>query len=639
MSERQKHAFQAEVKELLGLMIHSLYSHKEIFLRELVSNSGDALDKLRFEALTKPEMTADGAALTIRLDLDREARRLRVIDTGIGMSRAEVVENLGTIARSGTRKFLEALRAKGESTPELIGQFGVGFYASFMVASEIEVTTRRADATQGVRWTSKGDGEFEIEDLDGLPRGTAITLTLRASAGDEDDAQDFCDPDTLRGLVRKYSDFVEWPIEMSAAFFEGDGSLARSTGADGVEVVKLNSQRPLWARSKDEITPEEYAAFYRHLTHDFSAPLESVHFKAEGTSEYTALLFIPSERPFDMFEPSRDRSRIALYVRKVFVMADCADLLPTWLRFVRGLVDSQDLPLNVSREVLQHNRSIAQIRKRLVRKTLDALGVMLAQRRADYERFWSAFGAVLKEGIVVERDEAQAVATLALFASSKQEGTSTLDEYLARMPAGQDVIYVLSGSEVESARRSPHLEALTARGGEALLCVDPIDEWVLEQLREFKGKKLVALERGDVDLSGEADKFDRENKEREFRAVLARLEGELSGQVKSVRFSHRLKDSPAVLVDAPDALGRHMERMLQHSGKPAPKRERILELNADHPLTQRLKHLHDADAASPRIKDWGELLLGQALLREGSPLPDPARFGQLVSELMLANTK
>ncbi len=645
MSPTETKPFQAEVKELLGLMIHSLYSHKEIFLRELISNASDALDKLRFEALTRPELFGADPRLRIRLTVDPQARRLSVSDNGIGMSREEVVENLGVIARSGTRKFLEALRERGAERPELIGQFGVGFYSSFMVAERVTVETWRAGEAKGVRWSSRGDGEYTLEDLESGSRGTTIHLDLRAAetpdaTGEEAlEHQDFSDPDALRGLVRKYSDFVEWPIEMAASHFEGDGTLKRSTAEDGVEVVTLNSQRPLWMRPKDEIKPEEYAQFYKHLTHEWTDPLETVHFKVEGASEYTALLFLPRERPFDLFDPQRDKSRISLYVRRVFVMAECESLLPPWLRFVRGVVDSSDLPLNVSREILQQNRTLGQIQKRLVKKTLDTLASLLANRREDYAKFWASFGAILKEGVVMEREQREAVAALMLCASTKDDTLVTLDECIARLPAGQEKLYVLRCADVESGRRSPHVEALRARGGEALLFTDAIDEWLLDSLTEYKGKQLVALDKTEFEDESEAAKFDREKREREYRALLERLESELSGQVHSVRLSSRLVDSPAVLVDDPSSVGPHMERMMRQTGRTPPKRKRILELNAQHPLMERLRALHGAPGDAEKLKEWSDLLLGQALLAEGSPLPDPARFSRLLSSLMLSAAK
>jgi molecular chaperone HtpG len=640
MTQRpETHVFQAEVKELLGLMIHSLYSHKEIFLRELISNASDALDKLRFEALTKPELAAGGDELCIRLDVDPATRRVVIVDNGIGMTREEVVENLGTIARSGTRRFLEALREKGSQSPELIGQFGVGFYSSFMVAEQIVVETRKAGTDGGVRWSSRGDGEFTLEETSGLERGTRITLDLKPLPQGEDDAQDFADAQVLRELVAKYSDFVEWPILMPCERLPDERVLRRRPGPGGVEVVELNSKKPLWSRSKEEIKPEEYAQFYHHLAHDFADPLETVHFRNEGSNEYTALLYVPGARPFDLFEPGRDKAQVALYVRRVFVMGECEELLPPWLRFVRGVVDSSDLPLNVSREILQQNRTLVQIRKRCTTKVLDALGAMRDNRRADYEKFWAAFGTVLKEGLVMERERTEELAALCLFPTTKDGALVTLDELLARAPKDQDAIYTILGSDLETVRRSPHLEALAAKGGEALCFSDPIDEWVRDALREYKGKKLVALERGEADFGGAAEKEQRETMERDYRGVLERIEQGLTGSVERVRFSTRLKDSPAVLVDSADAPGPHYERMLRQTGRPVPPRKRVLELNADHPLTSKLKSLFEADAQSTKLKDWADLLYGQALLAEGSPLPDAPRFSKLVSDLMLATAK
>ncbi|MCY3002451.1 MAG: molecular chaperone HtpG [Planctomycetota bacterium] len=640
MTQRpETHVFQAEVKELLGLMIHSLYSHKEIFLRELISNASDALDKLRFEALTKPELASGGDELCIRLDVDAQARRIVIADNGIGMTREEVIENLGTIARSGTRRFLEALRAKGSQSPELIGQFGVGFYSSFMVAERIVVETRKAGTDGGVCWTSRGDGEFTLEPTSGLERGTRITLDLKPLPQDEEDAQDFADAYVLRELVKKYSDFVEWPILMPTECLPDERVLRRRPGPGGVEVVELNSKKPLWSRPKDEIKPEEYAQFYHHLAHDFADPLETVHFRNEGSNEYTALLYVPGARPFDLFEPGRDKSQVALYVRRVFVMGECEELLPPWLRFVRGVVDSSDLPLNVSREILQQNRTLVQIKKRCTTKVLEALGAMRDNRRADYEKFWAAFGTVLKEGLVMERERTEELAALCLFPTTKDGTLVTLDELIARVPKDQDTLYTILGSDLETVRRSPHLEALAAKGGEALCFTDPIDEWVRDALREYKGKKLVALERGEAEFGGAADKEHRETMERDYRGVLERIEHGLTGSVERVRFSTRLKDSPAVLVDSADAPGPHYERMLRQTGRPVPPRKRVLELNADHPLTAKLKSLFEADAQSGKLKDWADLLYGQALLAEGSPLPDAPRFSRLVSELMLASAK
>jgi len=629
--------FQAEVEQLLDLMVHSLYSHREVFLRELVSNASDALDKLRLEALSRPELAPLGERLAIRLEVEPARRVLRVVDNGIGMSRQEVVENLGTIARSGTRRFLEALREKGQAgSAGLIGQFGVGFYSSFMVADEIVVETARAGERTGTRWRSDGKASFTVEDLERPPRGTVVELHLKPPDPEGEEPVDFTSPALVRELVRRWSDFVEWPIEMAAAHFAQAQELPRETAADGLEVVVLNSRKPLWARPKDEVSPAEHAAFYKHIAHAWDEPIETIHIRGEGTTEYTALLYLPTERPVDLLDPRAERSHVALYVRHVFVMADCEDLLPPWLRFVRGVVDSQDLPLNVSREILQQNRAVRQIRARLVKKVLDALEAMRDGRREDYLRFWRAFGSVLKEGLVTEPERAEALSGLVLCESSRGEGPTTLAEYVERLGAGGEPILCLLADDLEAARRSPHSEAWRARGREVLFFTDPVDEWVLERLDQFRGRQLERVDRGAALPGGEAQREELERKERDERPLLEALEQRLRGRVERVRFSGRLVDSAAVLVDERGSVGPHLERLMRQTGHEPPPRHRVLELNPGHPLVERLALLAREQPASPRLADFAELLHGQALLAEGSPLPDPARFGRLVSELMLA---
>lgn len=631
-------AFQAEVGQLLDLMIHSLYSHREIFLRELVSNASDALDKRRIEALTDGALAFGAARGAIRIELEPARRVLRVIDNGIGMTRQELIENLGTIARSGTRRFLQALQDKGAGGGEAqIGRFGVGFYASFMVAERIVVTSRRAGTAQGARWESDGKGGFTVEDADAAAVGTAVELFLRPADAEDEASQDFCDPGEIAAVVRRYSDFVEWPIEMAAAHLADHSDLARETAADGVEVLLLNSRKPLWSRARDEIQPGEYAAFYKHLAHAWDEPLETVHFKAEGASEYTALLFVPSERPLDLFGGAHEpKSRVSLYVRHVFVAAECEELLPPWLRFVHGVVDSQDLPLNVSREILQQNREMQRIRARLVRKLLDALGALRDHRREDYLRFWKAFGPVLKEGLVTEPGEREALGALLLCASSRAEGPTTLAEYAARAGEGTLDVLVLPAENESAARRSPHLEAWRAAGREVLFLTDPIDEWVLEHCRELGGRKLVRIDRGLAAPRGPAQREELEAKEREQRALLEALEARLKGQVARVRFSGRLVESPAVLVAADGTPGPNLERLLRQSGQSAPALAPTLELNPGHPLIERLAGMAAQSPPPARLDDYAELLLGQACLAAGAALADPARFGRLVSDLLLA---
>ncbi len=638
----EKIAFQAETRELLQLVIHSLYKHREIFLRELVSNASDALDKLRFESLTRAELLEGDERLRIRLEADPEARVLRVIDNGIGMSREEVIENIGTIARSGTRGFVDALKASEgkaddsgtpdlSNLPDLIGQFGVGFYSAFMAADEVVLETRRAGTSAGTRWSSRGEGDYTIEDAEDLPRGTTVTLHLREPEADAEDAADFTREWTLREVVKRYSDFVAYPIEMDVEREEGEGDEKEKV----IRTEVLNSQRPLWTRPKDDIEAEEHAEFYKHLAHDWTEPLETIHFKAEGTLEFNALLYVPRARPLDLFDPSRTGSRLHLYVRRVFIMADCEELLPPWLRFLRGVVDSSDLPLNVSRETLQENRQVRQIRKSLTRKTLDALRGMLDGRREDYGTFWTAFGPVLKEGLYVDDEHREELAKLLLAHSTAGDEPCTLDEYVERMPVKQKEIYVLPATDKAAAERSPHLEAFRAKGFEVLFLTDPVDEFVLQRLTEFESRPIRSIDKGEVDLDDGEDDEDRTEREEELKPLLELVRKELAEEVEEVRLSTRLTDSPAVLVSKASSFSPQVERMLRESGQPIPEQKRTLELNPGHPLIERLRDLAAENEIFDRFGDYCALLHGQALIAEGSPLPDPARFAKLVTELMV----
>lgn len=623
-TQTETHSFEAEVQRLLDLVIHSLYTHREIFLRELVSNASDALDKLRFEALQRPDLVAGDWEGEILLETDRAGRRLSVCDDGIGMDREDLIANLGRIASSGTRRFLEGLAAAGgEAPPDLIGQFGVGFYACFMVADRVVVETRKAGDAQGWRWTSEGQGRYTIEVASGLPRGTRVTLHLKEE-GELD--RDYLSEFTLRALVKRYSDFIEHPIRM------------RVGSGEDTELAILNSRRPLWARPKDEIEPHEYHEFYRHLTHDPGEPAKVVHFKAEGALEYTALLFIPAERPRDPFDPAAQRARIALHVRRVLVMAECEDLLPPWLRFVRGLVDALDLPLNVSRETLQENPHVRRMRERLVGKVLSALEEMLQHEREGYERLWRAHGSILKEALAMGEDREGRVAKLCLFESSSSDVLTTLDAYVQRMPLGQPAIFVLAGPDRRTLGASPLNAAYRARGYEVLLLTDPIDEWVLDRLREFEGKPLRAIDAGDDLLIEEARRKEIEAASERHRGLLDTLRERLGERVADVRLTGRLAGSPAVLVTPEGALRPHLARMLRAAGQEPPEPERVLELDPGHPLFGSLVSLHAAPGGERRLGDFAELLHGQALLAEGSPLPDPARFAELVAGLMLEAT-
>lgn len=651
-TETETRTFQAETRELLDLMIHSLYSNKEIFLRELISNASDAIDRLRFAALTDDSLRDGSYRPRIELEVFSEAKTLIVDDNGIGMTRDEIIENIGTIARSGTREFAKAMataKTDGDSTPELIGQFGVGFYSSFMVADEVVVVTRKAGTDEGTRWTSKGDGEYTIEDCEKAEPGTRVTLHLRKPAEDaEDDSvaatdfTDFTQEWTLREVVKRYSDFVEYPIEMDVertqkkkSDDEEDGDDENAEEETVIETVVINSMKPLWCRSKSEITPEEYKEFYHHVSHDWAEPLETIHFKAEGTHEYTALLYLPKTRPMDLLDPNHDKSRLSLYVKRVFVMADCEELVPSWLRFVRGLVDSADLPLNVSRETLQHNRQMGRIRGRVVKKVLGAMKTMLADRRSDYIDYWKAFGLVLKEGIVTDHEHRDELAGLSLFGSSHGAELTTLGEYVERMPEEQTEILYLTGSERGSLEQSPHLEAARKQGFEVLYLTDPIDEWVVGHIPEFEEKKLQALDRGEADL-GESDetKKEREEQQQEHTELLKTIQVSLDEHVKEVRLTSRLSDSPALLVSGDGDMTPQMERILRASGQELPKAKRVLELNPEHAVFARIKSLHAVDAEGDSFAELLELVYGQALLAEGSELPNPARFAQLVAEMM-----
>ena len=629
--------FQAETKELLNLVIHSLYTHEEIFLRELISNASDALDKLRVESLRDGDLAIDTENLGIRLEVDREAGTLSVIDEGVGMSREEVIANLGTIARSGTKAFLAELKAKeaeGALSPELIGQFGVGFYAAFMVADEVVVETRRLGEQGATRWRSDGSTGFHVEDCERSKHGTTVTLRLTPPDKRGEGAQDFTDEGVLRRTVKRYSDFIEYRIELET----GSG--------DDKQISVLNSQKPIWSRPRSEVTDEEYTEFYHHLSHDWNEPFETIHFRAEGATEYTALLFVPKQRPLDIFDPQGARSRINLYVKRVFIQADCEELCPAWLRFVRGVVDSSDLPLNVSRETLQHNRQVERISKRIVRKVLDALKQRLGNDREGYTEFWRAFGSVLKEGIYHEDELREDVARLALFHSTHapeeesedktaaSAGLTTLEEYVERMPLKQQAIYVLCAPNVDVARRSPHLEALRSKGYEVLLMVDSVDEFVLQRMTEFAGKPLRQIDKGDLDLDEGEEKEARETKEKEFEPLLEAVRKELADRVDDVRFSARLKDSPACLVGGEGDLSPQLERFLRETGQSVPEHKRKLELNVNHPIVTKLFDLSEQAADHERFADTCLVLLGLAHLAEGTQPPEPERFNAIVGELL-----
>jgi molecular chaperone HtpG len=613
----QRHEFQTEVRELLDLMIHSLYSHKDIFLRELISNASDAIDKVRFEALSRPEVTPQGEP-EIRLEADKDARTLSVHDNGIGMSRDEIVANLGTIARSGTREFLKAVREQQtQAAPDLIGQFGVGFYSSFMVADRITVVTRRAGETSATRWESTGDG-YTLADAERESAGTTVTLHLKPT-DEEDGLKDYTDPIVLKDVVKRYSDFVSYPIRL---------------GAD-----TLNSMKAIWARGRDEVTEDEHREFYKHISHDWNDPLEHVSVHVEGSFEARALLYIPSKAPFDLHHRDGTHRGLQLYVKRIFIMDDWRELLPAYLRFVRGVVASDDLSLNVSREILQKDRQVQAIKKHLVRRILGALKEMKEQRAEKYRTFWTEFGAVLKEGLLGFEDGHDKILDLVMAPSTESAEPIALSEYVGRMKEGQDAIYYMTAASRDVAQRSPHLEAFRARGWDVLLFVDPVDELWLRLPREFDGKSFVSAAKGDLQLGSEEEKKraeeTRKESEESLKDLLLALRAALQDEIKDVRLSSRLTESPACLVGDAGDLSPQMQELLRRAGQDVPKVKRVLELNPTHAIVTTLRQVHALDAKDPRLGLYADLLYGQALLAEGGTLPDPAAFSRRLTELMV----
>jgi molecular chaperone HtpG len=614
--------FQTEVRQLLDLMIHSLYSNKEIFLRELISNASDAADKLRFEALTDDALYEGDSDFRIHVALDKQARTISIRDNGIGMNRAEVVEHIGTIAKSGTRQFLASLSGEQQKDAKLIGQFGVGFYSAFIVADRVTLITRRAGlgAEHGVRWESDGRGEYTLETVERPARGTEVVLHLRAG---EDE---FLDGLRLRTVIRKYSDHITLPIVMQK---EG-----------GTEEETVNRAAALWARAKSDVRPEEYDEFYKHVAHDFEAPLAHVHARVEGKHEYIALLYVPRRAPFDLWDRER-RHGIKLYVKRVFIMDDAEQLMPPYLRFVRGVIDSSDLPLNVSREILQHSRDIDTLRSGATRKVLDLLDDLAKDEPEKYATFWQEFGRVLKEGVIEDHANRERLAKLLRFSSTHtdQEGQEVaLADYVARMKPEQKSIYYISAETFAAAKSSPHLEIFRKKGIEVLLLSDRVDEWLVNHLTEFEGKPLQSVTRGDLDLGTLADEQEKKQQEQvatEFQDLVARLKTALAEQAQDVRVTHRLTSSPACLVAGEHDLGAHFERLLKSAGQKMPASKPVLEINPGHRLVQRLKDETDTQ----RFGEWAHILFDQALLSEGGQLEDPAGFVARLNGLWLALMK
>lgn len=617
--------FQTEVKQLLHLMIHSLYSNKEIFLRELISNASDAADKLRFEALAKPELLEGGDALKIRVSFDKDARTVTLEDNGIGMSREEVIAHLGTIAKSGTADFLKNLSGDQKKDSQLIGQFGVGFYSAFIVADQVDVYSRRAGAaaSEGVHWSSKGEGEFDIADIDKAERGTRIVLHLKA--GEEE----FADGWRLRNIIKKYSDHIALPIELPKEHF-GEDKPAE------LEWETVNRASALWTRPRSEVKDEEYQEFYKHTAHDFENPLTWSHNKVEGKLEYSSLLYVPARAPFDLYQREAPKG-LKLYVQRVFIMDQADQFLPLYLRFIKGVVDSNDLSLNVSREILQKDPVIDSMKSALTKRVLDMLEKLAKDKPDDYRSFWKTFGQVLKEGPAEDFANREKIAGLLRFASTHDtsgEQSVALADYLGRLKEGQDKIYYLTGESWAQVKNSPHLEVFRKKGIEVLLLTDRIDEWLMSYLTEFDGKSFVDVARGDLDLGqldSEEDKKAQEEVAKAKEGLIERLKGALGEQVAEVRVSHRLTDSPAILAIGEQDLGLQMRQILEATGQKVPESKPIFEINPQHPLIEKL----DMEADEDRFADLSHILFDQAALAAGDSLKDPAAYVQRLNKLLV----
>lgn len=645
----ETHAFQAETQKLLDLMIHSLYSNKEVFLRELISNASDALDRRRFEAVSDEALQVEGE-LGIQLIANQSARTLTVIDNGIGMNREELVEHLGTIARSGTLEFLKNSEQSKDAAPDLIGQFGVGFYASFMVADDVEVVSRRAGEDQATCWKSKGAGEYSLEDGSRDEAGTTITLSLKEVDG-ESGLSDFADEWVVKQVVKKYSDFVGYPIMLTVieeATAESDSEEADEKTIDvtpGVLTERaveepLNSMKAIWTRPESEVEESEFDEFYKHITHDFQDPMLRVSTSIEGTFEARALLYVPGKAPFDLYHRERLNNGVQLYVRRVFIMDECRELLPDWLRFVRGVVDAEDLSLNVSREMLQQDRQIQTIRKHLVKKVADSLKQMAKNDSEEYRNFWVEFGPVVKEGLLDFSEKRDRIFDLVLAPSSENEtDLVSLTDYVERMSEDQEAIYFIAGPKLDVLRRSPHLEAFKEKGIEVLFLTDSVDEvWVSQGPVEYKGKPFKSIGHGEVELGSDEDKEkakeDLEKKEESFGDLLQAMTASIVDEVKEVRLSSRLKSSASCLVLEDGDLSPQLEAMLRQAGQEIPDRKPILELNPNHAVVERLGKRFEDNPTDGRIAESAKILLGQAILAEGGQLEDPAGFAELVNKLL-----
>lgn len=626
MSATETHAFQTEVNQLLKLMIHALYSNKEIFVRELVSNASDALDKLRFEAVSNDALTEGEEELAISLTFDKEARTITLTDNGIGMTRDEVIANIGTIANSGTKKFLESMSGDQAKDSHLIGQFGVGFYSSFIVADEVSLVTRKAgdSASEGTKWVSKGEGDFTLETVEKVQKGTEITLHLK------EDADEFLDQNRLKTIITTYSDHINFPIKMVKTEWDEEASEQKDTG----EMEQVNKATAIWTQPKSELTEEEYHNFYQTISHDYGEPLSYAHNRVEGTLEYTSLLYIPKQAPFDLYDRDR-RYGLKLYVKRVFIMDDAEHLMPTYLRFVRGVIDSADLPLNVSREILQSNKVVDKIRAASVKRVLDTLAKMAkADEQEDYNTFWDQFGQVMKEGVVEDFSNKDKIAKLLRFATTDKETAEqrvSLESYVDRMQEGQETIYYIVADTHAAAKGSPHLEMFRKKGIEVLLLSDRIDEWLVSHLNEFDGKQLKSITSADLkEFEDDAEKDLSEDEKKAREALTEKVKKAIEDKVSDVQITHRLTDSPACVVSAEGDMSAHMARMMEQMGQAMPKQNPVLELNPDHALVKKLDSVDD----EAKLKEWSLFLLEQAQLAEGDQLEEPAAFIKRMNTLL-----
>jgi molecular chaperone HtpG len=616
--------FKTEVKQLLDLVIHSLYSNKEIFLRELISNASDAIDRARFESLTHQEILEGDSEWKIRIVSDAKAKTLTISDNGVGMDKDAIVQNIGTIARSGTKAFLEQLKQKGlKDSPEFIGQFGVGFYSAFMVADRVAVLSRMAgDKKKAVRWESAGDGAYTVEDAEKEKRGTDVILHLK------EDASDFLNEWTIRSLVKKFSDYIEHPVVMNV-----------EKEKKKIEEETLNSRKAIWLKAKSEIQESEYNEFYKHTAKDFTDPLKVIHFSAEGASEFKALLYIPSKAPFSLFDTDH-KIGVHLYVRRVFIMDDCKKLLPEYLRFVKGVVDSSDLPLNVSRELLQDNKEMEKIKKSVVNKVLSTLKEMKEKEFEKYKTFYKEFGKVIKEGVHFDSENREKIQDLLLFDSTNTDPDLpvTLEQYVGRMRENQKEIYYIIGESLADLKVSPYLEKFRQKSFEVLFMVDPVDEWIMQDMRDYKGKNFKAVNKGDVDIDEKDEKKDRKESEKQYKDLLEFLKGALK-EVQDVRLSSRLIDSACCLVADENAPGAHMEKLFRAMGTDMPSAKPILEVNASHPLIANMQALLARDKAHPKLPEYASVLYDQALLMEGEKIKDPVAFTKRFNALLIEESR